>query len=132
MDQHQPGSSARRLVRDGFQKLTLQSKTLGLVLLAGYALVFLSQNVFHTSTVVDNLGLVAGRTIPFGYNVVTYAFVEDSFLSVRYCCSFPSHDDGVDHIGDGCSCYGPCRQQSLSSMHSILFKDLREQERLFS
>eukprot|EP00889_Picochlorum_renovo_P004986 jgi/Picre1/32016/NNA_007364.t1 len=84
MDQHQPGSSARRLVRDGFQKLTLQSRILGLVLLTGYALVFLSQNVFHSSTVVDNLGLVAGRTIPFGYNVVTYAFVEDSFLSLLW------------------------------------------------
>lgn len=98
MDQHQPGSSARRLVRDGFQKLTLQSRILGLVLLTGYALVFLSQNVFHSSAVVDNLGLVAGRTIPFGYNVVTYAFVEDSFLSVRCCCCCcsPSHDLGAD------------------------------------
>lgn len=69
--------------RSVFSKLSASSKILGSVLLLGYIVVLVSQSGGN-DLVLNNLALVAGKTLPFGcWNVVTSAFVDNSPTSVR-------------------------------------------------
>ena len=72
--------------RVSFQNLSVLSRVLGAVLLLGY--IIAGSGAFSkkgdNNVILESLALVSGRTLPFGcWNVVTSAFVEDSFSSVR-------------------------------------------------
>jgi hypothetical protein len=69
-----------------FQNLSVLSRVLGAVLLLGYTIagsgIFIKKG--ENNVILESLALVSGKTLPFGcWNVVTSAFVEDSFSSVR-------------------------------------------------
>lgn len=71
------------LDRAVFSKLSASSKILGSILLLGYIVIPVSKSRGN-DLVLNNLALVAGKTLPFGcWNVVTSAFVENSATSVR-------------------------------------------------